>query len=89
MVFNAYHTASNRYYDGTEFKYGPLSDDYKQALQYLNKIYTEGLISPDYFTYTTDMGNADLESGTACKTAEVGFQRLCGRPARHTGADGI
>lgn len=38
----------------------------KQALQYLNKIYTEGLISPDYFTYTTDMGNADLESGTAC-----------------------
>lgn len=66
VVFNAYHTASNRYYDGTEFKYGPLSDDYKQALQYLNKIYTEGLISPDYFTYTTDMGNADLESGTAC-----------------------
>ena len=66
VVFNAYHTASNRYYDGTEFKYGPLSDDYKLALQYLNKIYTDGLISPDYFTYTTDMGNADLESGTAC-----------------------
>lgn len=66
VVFRAYHTNANRYYDGTEFKYGPLSDDYKSALQYLNKIYTAGLISPDYFTYTTDMGNADLESGKAC-----------------------
>lgn len=47
VVFRAYHTAQNRYYDGTEFKYGPISDDYKAALQYLNKIYTEGLISPD------------------------------------------
>ncbi len=66
VVFTSYHTSSNRYYDGTEFKYGPLSDDYKEALQYLNKLYTEGLISPDYFTYTTDMGNADLEAGKAC-----------------------
>lgn len=65
VVFRAYHTAANRYYDGTKFQYGPVSDDYKLALEYLNKIYTEGLISPDYFTYTTDMGNADLESGTA------------------------
>lgn len=66
VIFRAYHTAQNRYYDGTEFKYGPISDDYKLALQYLNKLYTEGLISPDYFTYTTDMGMADLESGSAC-----------------------
>ncbi|MCI7595568.1 MAG: extracellular solute-binding protein [Lachnospiraceae bacterium] len=66
VVFRAYHTAQNRYYDGTEFKYGPISDDYKQALQYLNKLYTEKLISPDYFTYTTDMGMAALESGEAC-----------------------
>lgn len=66
VVFRSYHTAANRYYDGKEFKYGPVSDDYKLALQYLNKIYTEGLISPDYFTYTTDMGLADLEAGKAC-----------------------
>lgn len=66
VVFDAYHTNAKRYFDGTKFQYGPLSDDYKLALQYLNKIYTEGLISPDYFTYTTDMGNADLESGSAC-----------------------
>lgn len=66
VVFASYHTNAKRYYDGSKFAYGPVSNDYKLALQYLNKLYTEELISPDYFTYTTDMGNADLEAGSAC-----------------------
>ncbi|CEM62956.1 conserved exported hypothetical protein [Treponema phagedenis] len=65
-VFNAYHTASDRFYDGKKFAYGPVSDDYKRALQYMNKIYKEGLISPDYFNQKSSDGSAALSKGTAC-----------------------
>lgn len=65
-VFNAYHTSSRRFWNGSEFEYGPVSDDYKLALEYLNKIYTEGLIAPDYFTNTVEQGNASLANGSAC-----------------------
>lgn len=70
VVFLAYHTSANnnlgKFWNGTEFAYGPISEDYKLALQYLNRIYTEGLISPDYFTHTTDNGNAAIADGSAC-----------------------
>ncbi len=65
-IFAAYHTASDRFFNGKEYQFGPLMDDYKEALQYLNKIYTEGLISPDYFTHKVDNGNAALADGSAC-----------------------
>lgn len=66
-IFKAYHIGNNglRYFDGTKYVYGALSEDYKLALQYLNKIYTEGLISPDYFTQTVDNGNKAISGGSA------------------------
>lgn len=65
-VFFAYHTnnGDTQVFDGEKFSYGPLSDDYKEALVYLNKIYSEGLISPDYFTHTVDNGNSAISGGS-------------------------
>lgn len=67
-IYQAYHLGATgqRYFDGTKYAYAPLTDDYKLALQYLNKIYTEGLISPDYFTQTSENGSKALSDGSAC-----------------------
>lgn len=65
-VFKSYHTDGDRFFNGKNYEYGPLSDDYKDGLKYLNKIYTEGLISPDYFTHKVDNGNAAIADGSAC-----------------------
>ncbi len=35
-------------------KYGPVEENYKEALIYLNKLYSEGLIESDYLTATSD-----------------------------------
>ena len=66
VVMAAYHTNTSNFWDGEKYAYGPLSEDYLSALKWLNKIYTEGLISPDYFTQTQENGSAALSNGTAC-----------------------
>lgn len=35
-------------------KYGPVEENYKEAMLYLNKLYSEGLIESDYLTATSD-----------------------------------
>ncbi len=52
-----------RSYDGNEFVYSSISDAYKEALMEMNKWYTEGLISPDYFTQ--DDGEGIVAAGDA------------------------
>lgn len=64
-LFSGNHTAEGRYYNGNEFVYGPLEDGYKEALMTLNKWYTDGLISPDYFAHTSAEGMASVANGTA------------------------
>ncbi len=51
------------YYDGSTYQYGPIQDGYKDALIEMNKWYSEGLISPDYFTQTQANGNATMAAG--------------------------
>lgn len=65
LLFAANHTSGDRYYNGTEYVYGPTEDAYKEALMELNKWYTEGLISPDYFTHTSENGTAAVAAGEA------------------------
>lgn len=36
------------YRDGSAVKYGPLEAGYQEALAYINKLYTEGLLDPEY-----------------------------------------
>lgn len=36
----------------------PAEDNYKHFLEYMNKLYAEGLLDPEYFTQTEDQSNA-------------------------------
>ncbi len=60
ILLAANRVGEGKYYDGKEFKYGPLQDGYKDALIEMNRWYKEGLISPDYFTQTQANGNATM-----------------------------
>ncbi len=51
------------YFNGTEFVWGPVEEGYKESLRYMNKFYTEGLISPDYLTHTQEDGIANIVNG--------------------------
>jgi putative aldouronate transport system substrate-binding protein len=48
-------TANDVYYDldKKEWRYGPIEDNYKTMISYLNKFYKEGLIPPDFLTIDT------------------------------------
>lgn len=64
-VATAYHTNTGRYYNGKQYVYGPLEDNYKKTLMYMSKLYKEGLISPDYITHTSEQGQATVANGEA------------------------
>lgn len=50
------HGTANVYLDldptSNELRFNPTTENYKQLLMYLNKLYSEGLIDPDIFTVT-------------------------------------
>lgn len=54
---------SGMFYDGESYQYAPILEGYKEALQEMNRWYTEGLISPDYLTHTQANGNATMAAG--------------------------
>ena len=43
---------NNSYLNGDTVTYAPFTEEYKEAVSYLNKLYTEGLIDKDIFTIT-------------------------------------
>lgn len=62
-VMAYYGTSTGRYWNGTEYAYGPVEEAYREGLRYLNRLYTEELISPDYFTHTSEDGIAAVANG--------------------------
>lgn len=66
-VFHTYGIASKNgaYFNGEEFVYSALQDGYKESVEYLNKLYTEGLIAPDYQIHTSEQGMAAIANGEA------------------------
>lgn len=64
-IFEAYHVVDGVYYNGTEFVYGPLEDSWKEALMYLNKLYENQLIAPDYNVSVGEKSMALLANGQA------------------------
>lgn len=66
-VFHSYGIASNNgnYFNGQEFVYSALQDGYKESVEYLHKLYAEGLIAPDYQIHTSDQGMAAIANGEA------------------------
>ncbi|HHY82437.1 MAG TPA: extracellular solute-binding protein [Clostridiales bacterium] len=59
-VFHAYHVyahqdgAGTLYWDGDEFTFAGLQDGYKLGVEYLRKLYAEGLFDPEYIIETVD-----------------------------------
>ena len=45
-----FHTWDTLYWNGSEWKYGPTEDNFRELLIYLNGLYKEGLIDPEFAT---------------------------------------
>lgn len=61
-------SGSTMYYDedlGGVWVYGPAHENFKEVLSYLNKLYTEGLLDPDYASNTVDQWKEKMSSGKA------------------------
>ena len=53
-MLNAYNTQNSIYYDGSKYQYGPLSENFKKTLQYINKLYSAKLLDPEFLTQTAE-----------------------------------
>ena len=55
-VINAFDAHMGLYVDSqtNTIKYGPIEENYKEGLAFLNKLYKEGLLEQDYLTATRD-----------------------------------
>lgn len=61
-------SGSSMYYDedlGGVWVYGPAHENFKAVLAYLNKLYTAGLLDPDYASNTVDQWKEKMSSGQA------------------------
>ena len=53
-----FHTWDTLYWNGSEWVYGPTEDSFREMLIYLNGLYKEGLIDPEFVTDTGDQVKA-------------------------------
>lgn len=51
-----------------KYVYGPTSENYKDVVAYLNKLYSHGLLDPDYAVNTQEMAVQKLSSGRSLFT---------------------
>lgn len=53
------------YYNGSEYVFPPIDDAeaFKETLVYLNKLYSEGLVDPEYRTQTSEQGYERMLNG--------------------------
>ena len=53
----AFGTADDFHYaeDGKTVLYGPTTENYKAWLTFMNKLYAEGILDPDYFSWDSDI----------------------------------
>ncbi|KOO48765.1 extracellular solute-binding protein [Viridibacillus arvi] len=63
--------------EGTEeFRFVPATDEYKELLKYLNKLYTEGLINQDVFTVEPQQFHAEASKGNVGMIDDVDPKEL-------------
>lgn len=60
-----FHTWDCLYYNGSEWVFGPLEDNFREMLKYLNGLYEAGYIDPEFAT-------ADFNQGQTKATTNVG-----------------
>lgn len=60
-----FHTWDCLYYNGSEWVFGPLEDNFREMLKYINSLYKAGYIDPEFAT-------ADFNQGQTKATTNVG-----------------
>lgn len=60
-----FHTWDCLYYNGSEWVFGPIEDNFREVLKYLHGLYEAGYIDPEFAT-------ADFNQGTVKATTGVG-----------------
>lgn len=59
----AFHTWDVLYWNGTEWKFGPSEDNFRKMLVYLNGLYKDGLIDPEFVTDDADRAKEKALTG--------------------------
>lgn len=72
VLLFGWDTGRDYYYDHDEkmWKFAPLDPGYKEAMQFMNKLYTEGLIPPDFMTISTENWNSMISTDNAFVTID-------------------
>ncbi len=52
-----FHTWDTTYWNGEKWSFGPIEDNFREMLGYLNGLYNLGYIDPEFATDTSDMAN--------------------------------
>lgn len=69
-----FHTWDCLYYNGEEWVFGPLEDNFREMLKYLNGLYEAGYIDPEFATADFNQGQtkATTNVGAICPTLWAG-----------------
>jgi ABC-type glycerol-3-phosphate transport system substrate-binding protein len=60
-----FHTWDTLYWNGTEWAYGPIEENFKDMLAYLNTLYEAGYIDPEFATDDSDAATQKAVTGKA------------------------
>lgn len=69
-----FHTWDTLYWNGSEWSFGPVEDNFREMLKYLNTLNTEGYMDPEFATADTNAANEKAATGKAliCPTLWAG-----------------
>lgn len=69
-----FHTWDCLYYNGSEWVFGPLEDNFREMLRYLNGLYEAGYIDPEFATADFNQGQTKAVTGVGaiCPTLWAG-----------------
>ncbi len=69
-----FHTWDCLYYDEGTWRFGPIEDNYREMLKYLNGLYKEGYIDPEFATADTNAATTKATTGVGvlCPTLRSG-----------------
>jgi ABC-type sugar transport system, periplasmic component len=58
-----FHTSETLYWNGNEWAYGPVEDNFREALKYINSLYEKGYIDPEFATADSDAATEKATTG--------------------------
>lgn len=72
FMYNGYHTSNNIFFDvdRMKYEYGPVTQNFRDALNFMRKLYSEGLIDPEYPVATAERMREKILNGTAFMTLD-------------------